>query len=123
MALYTDINTQYLVNSSPVLVNDMAAIQNKLSNLLRCSKRSRFRRPTFGVRLWELIHEPCDVQTANIILQDFYDAIAEWMGEIELDYSACKVLTLPEKNGYSCFLSYYVPHLDTAGSLSFRAWR
>ena len=123
MAKYIDIFSNYGVLTGNIKVEDIDAIQNKLSNLLRCPLGSRFRQPLFGTRLWEFIHEPCDSYTANEIKRDFFDKIKAFMPEIQVFANQISITPLPTKDGYSCNLPYYVPNLDYSGSLSFNARR
>ena len=58
MAVYIDIYSDYGQIKGGIKVADIDAVQNKLTNLLRCPLGSRFRQPLFGVRLWEFILQP-----------------------------------------------------------------
>ena len=51
MAVYIDIYSDYGQIKGGIKVADIDAVQNKLTNLLRCPLGSRFRQPLFGVRL------------------------------------------------------------------------
>jgi phage baseplate assembly protein W len=124
MAVYTDLNTDYVLNSGSLLLHDMTALQNKLFNLLRCRLGSRFRQPRFGTRLPELVHEPCDEHTAEEIMRDFIDKIGEWMSdEIELILEQTYVVPRPSGDGFLVHLAYYAPKLRSEGALSFSALR
>lgn len=123
MALYIDILSDFGIVSSPIKVTEINAIQNKLTNLLRCPLGSRFRQPLFGTRLWEFIHEPCDEYTAEQIREDFFDKIKEFMPEIEIYSSQITITPLPTRDGFACNLPYFVPRLNYFGALSFNARR
>ena len=123
MAVYIDIYSDYGQIKGGIKVADIDAVQNKLTNLLRCPIGSRFRQPLFGVRLWEFIHEPCDDFTAEQIQDDFFQAIIKWMPEIQVFASQISVVPLSTGDGFACNLPYFVPRLEFSGSLSFNARR
>lgn len=121
--MFRDLNTDYGLNTSPILITELDAIQNKLYNLLRCPKGSRFMQPEFGTNLLQFIHEPCDGVTAHKIRMDFILAIERWMPEILLDLNNTYVVQNPSVTGYYVKLSYSIPLLNTTTSLSFNAVR
>lgn len=121
---FKDINTGYGQNTLPFVLTDGQALQNKLMNLLTCQYGTRFRRPTFGTRLFMMVHEPCDGSTAHDILYELLNAISTWMkGEIEVVLNQSMVLPLPTSNGFYVKITYYAPLLQQQASVSFAATR
>src|ERR1700751_6163492 len=84
-APYIDANTLVGENNLPDLVPDVLAINNSLYNLLSCPLGSRLFQPEYGSRLWQLLFEPVDAQTATEIRSSFIQSIERWEPRIILD--------------------------------------
>lgn len=122
--IFLDINTQFGQTKAPVLLADMHAIQNKMMNLFRCPKGSRFRQPEFGTRLNEFVHQPVDSITTHEILNDLLGALSRWMkDEVSVSMQDSYVVPTPNKDGYYVKISFSVPRLRKPGTLSFSAMR
>lgn len=122
--IFIDVNTDAALTTGGVLLGDMAAIQNKLLNLLRCPIGSRFRQPEFGTLLNQFVHELTDRITTEAILNDLLTAIGRWMkDEIVVTMGSSYVVPMPSGAGYYVKISYSVPKLRQTGALSFSALR
>ena len=123
MTVYSDFNSDFSLNNLPPLLTDAQAVQNKLLNLLRCMRGSRYRQPEFGTLLPWYVHEPCDDETADAIISDIIPAIRRWVPEIQLRLSHCFIAPNDQGNGFQCQISYYIPQLQVSDSLNFNATR
>jgi uncharacterized protein len=108
-AIWIDVNTMLSLNTLPDrLPDEQAIIYGSLTNLFNCpiGERSRIFQPTYGLLLWELIHEPIDEITAGLIQTGLLQSLATWEPRIGVDLSNSSVqtdLTIP---GYVVTIAY-----------------
>ena len=108
-AIWIDVNTMLSINTLPDrLPNEQAIIYGSLTNLFNCpvGERSKTFQPTYGLVLWELIHEPIDETTARLIETGLVQSLATWEPRIKVDLSRSKVT--PDLNipGYFVHIEY-----------------
>ena len=116
----TLVNTQ---NNQSIDVSDEQAIQNSLYNLFSCQIGTRPWLPEYGTNLPKFIFEPCDNVTAIKIEQSLIESIQRWEPRIKLLKTTDIVSTLPTNDGFSVFVTYYIPKLNKIASFNFRAMR
>lgn len=121
--LYRDINSDYGVNTMPLVLEDEAALQNKILNFMRCVRGTRLHHPTYGSNLERYLHEPCDDLTAEMIYLDMISGLQNWFPEIKVNPGASSVIPLPDLTGFYVTVTYSVPILKISGALSFQATR
>lgn len=119
--VYRDVNADFGVTTKPSIIYDEQAVQGKMLNLFRCPRGTRLHRPTFGSDLFRLIHEPCDHYTADKIFTDLFEAIKEWIPEVDIDMGRSSVTPLDSRTGFSVYLTYSIPKLKVTGSFNFDA--
>lgn len=108
-AIWIDVNTMLAINTLPDrLPNEQAIIYGSLTNLFNCpiGGRSRTFQPTYGLVLWEIIHEPIDETTARLLNTGLIQSLATWEPRIQVDTAASTVtpdLTIP---GYLVHIEY-----------------
>lgn len=81
-ATYVDVNPTFDPNTSPaiLLTDTYAIVHGSLSNLFACPKggRSRIFQEDYWSGLYQLLQEPFDDQTANLISMATKQAISAW---------------------------------------------
>ena len=108
-ATWLDVNTDDGLNANSLLVPDIQAINNSLTNLFRCPIGSRGKtfQPTYGTYLYQFLQEPMDDQTTNKVRASLIQSIEYWEPRIQLDYGNTTVQAVPSLPGYVIRISYY----------------
>ena len=108
-ATWLDVNTNYGLNPSALLLPDIQAINNSLMNLFSCPIGSRGRtfQPTYGTYLYQALQEPLDDLTTNKVRASLIQSIEYWEPRIQLDYGNTEVIAVPSLPGYLIRLAYY----------------
>jgi phage baseplate assembly protein W len=106
---FSDINSGFsFSNNSKLIVEDVAAINNQITNILSTQIGSRPFEPTYGSDLYDLLFDPIDDLTAWKIETASFDALATWMPRIRVLYPLCRVEPLNTNDGYNVRLPYQV---------------
>lgn len=116
--IYVDVNTLFGINARPELLNNVAAINNSLYNLMSCPIGQRPFLRAYGSRLPFLLQEPADEITASEIRLDLYQSIRRWEPRITLDSQNSSVALLPTKDGFAVELFYTINNLNVSGKFS-----
>lgn len=86
-ATYVDVNPTFDPNTSPaiLLTDTYAIVHGSLANLFACPKggRSRIFQEDYWSGLYQLLHEPFDGETANLISIATKQAINSWEPRID----------------------------------------
>lgn len=107
LVLYTDINNNFTLDKYDLVIVNIEAINNQIHNILTTIIGSRWKEPTFGSMLPELLFDPLDDITAWLIETATWDALITWLGDrIELDLSQCRVLVNSVNQGYDATVVY-----------------
>ena len=117
---FSDINTNFMVNSATLIVTGKSAHDNKISNILTTPLGSDPFEPLFGSLLPFRLHEPINSFTAELIRQDSIEAINKWMfGTVSIFLNQTNVYELSTEEGYSIFLPF--SYEDTGTIQNFEA--
>ena len=106
---YIDVNPNPSTNTHGDLVRDrQAIIISSLSNLFQCHEgdRGRIFRPDYYTRLYQLLQEPIDRTTSNIIRISLIQSIQKWEPRIELIESDTGVVPDYRIPGYHVVVSF-----------------
>lgn len=122
-AVWLDLSTDYGLNTDPLLVPDIQAVNNSLRNLLRCPIGSRGRtfRPTYGTYLFHALQEPIDEKTTDAIRASLVQSIEYWEPRIGLDYANTLVLAVPQLPGYVVKIAYFYRLTNQYVTTTFKA--
>lgn len=108
-AIWIDVNTMLALNVLPDrLPDEQAIVYGSLTNLFNCpiGGRSKTFQPTYGLLLWELIHEPIDETTARLIQTGLVQSLATWEPRIKVDLTRSTVTPNLSIPGYEVHIEY-----------------
>lgn len=111
MPQLVDVNTNYGLNTKPILLNTIDSVNVGLLNLLKTPIGSRRFQPEYGTNLEYYLQEPMDDQTAYLLETHIFSAIPRWMPRIELDLTQTRVSIDQSLPGYQIVLAYKI--IDT----------
>lgn len=115
-AIIQELNTNYDYNSNPLIISNIAAINNEIYNILSTRPGERPFEPTFGCFLADLIFEPLVPMTAFRIRNEIFGALLKWEPRITVIQSQTSVTILTNVRGWAINVVYYVPNLQVNGS-------
>ena len=101
-----DINIDFKIGSSELIIYDEQSIESMLSNIWLTLKGERPFEPTFGSNIPALLWEPCDNITADYIETEIFDSTMQWMPYINIDYRNTSVSAFPDYNLYYVKIAY-----------------
>ena len=114
-SIYSDVNSNYRGESLSEVLVDIDAVNGSIENILNTTPGERFFLPEFGSNLLDLIHEPINEETSELILDRVSLAIEQWEHRVRLRYAESRVIPYPDRNLYDLTLIYDVIGLDQEG--------
>ena len=110
-ATWIDVNTLTTKSTLPDRVPDVVSIYaSSLVNLFNCpiGARGPIFEPEYGTNLYQLLQEPIDEQTSDLIMISLIQAISRWEPRITIDYGATSVTPNYRIPGYQIRITYTV---------------
>lgn len=83
---------------------NIAAIQDALHNIISTSPGERLFNPEFGCAIEDLLFEPCDENTAFMILTTISDCISRWDVRFRVNLARTEITPDPENNAFRVLL-------------------
>lgn len=80
-----DIDLEKGVDGDVKAQTDIDAVKNSLRNIFQTFQGSRRMLPEFALNIYQLLFEPIDKYTGQLIAERFIDAIEVWDDRIEID--------------------------------------
>lgn len=106
---FRDLSAAYQNGSPLLIVDDVSALNNQISNLLTTDIGSRHFEPTFGSRCPTLVWEPCDEQTSWLLETAIIEALQQWMGSrIKFTPGDIRVFPVKEVQAFDAVIQYEV---------------
>lgn len=120
---FADVNAYF--RSSPalpvLLLNNFTATNMQLAYLYGTQKRTRDLWPSFGCNIPNLLYEPCDTVTGQLLRNEIIVATATWQPRVELIVSRIEIYPVPDEYLFVADIPYrYLPEgnsFDTASLL------
>jgi len=91
-----------------VLTQESDAIDQSIENILSTRIGDRFYNPTFGSNIHEILFEPLNQSTANLLFQEIVRALGLWEPRIEIQTSASIVEVDQEEYAFRIILVYLI---------------
>jgi phage baseplate assembly protein W len=121
---YSDINTNYMQNSSVLILSGKSAIDNKISNILTTPLGSDPFEPLFGSLLPFRLHDHINSVTAELIKQDSIDALDRWMfNTITVYRNQANVTPLSSEEGYHIYIPFSYEDIGTIQNFEAKVYR
>lgn len=115
MALYTDINANYMVDSNVLILEDEDAVNGELENCLGIQVLEMWWEPTVGSSLRHYLFEQVDEVTASLIWMEVLDRVPIWMPHITL-MQGTGVYTDYDEQQYTVVICYRINGTRIDGS-------
>jgi phage baseplate assembly protein W len=109
--LWVDMRLRFAQEDGLPIVLDDDALNESIRNILFTRKQDRFFNRTFASDLEELVFEPIDDLTAQLLLSRVVILLSSWEPRIQVDLSRSSVTALPDDNQYNVNIRYV--KLDT----------
>ena len=106
MAIYSDVN-QYDPQSKPVLF-EIEPIYQSIHNILATRKTERLFNPEFGSSIKDVIFEPIDDVTEQLIFNRIIEAIEKWEPRVIILYSESGVEALVDEHKFNVTIAFKV---------------
>lgn len=118
-AIFIDVNP-HPSPGAPVILFDGTAILASIRNLLLSPEGSRGRifQEDYFARLFDLLHEPLDSTTANLISVSLYQSIIRWEPRIRMQPSDVQVFVDEVLPGYRILLAVAVNGVTSRANFS-----
>ena len=100
MPTYSDLS----LYPSPVTAIDIDAIKNSIDLCLEYAIKERLNNPQFGCDLHDLLFEPIDEETADLILFVLLSCIPDWDPRLRIVPAKSIVTPFPDYNRYDISL-------------------
>jgi hypothetical protein len=96
---FTDVSAYY--TNSPalpvLLLNNFTATNMQLAYLFGTLRRTRDLWPTFGCNIPNILYEPCDTVTGQLLRNEIIVAVQAWQPRIELIISRIEIYPIPDE--------------------------
>lgn len=106
MAIYSDLNSRYGIDSNKLIITDHDAVKHSLDSMFKYTNKSRFMRPNFVSKLWILLYRTISTDTAFDILQAIQDMVAEREPRIRINMKKTMIVADRSNKQYLVTLGY-----------------
>jgi len=116
----TDLDSDYNEETTRnIIVKNRDAIRNLVFNLLSCNNGANYNfqgdrlyEPTYGCMLERKLFEPVDEFTASDITEIIYDAVTDFLPELNLMRSNIATEVTDDNQGYRVVLIYSINNIQ-----------
>jgi phage baseplate assembly protein W len=110
--LYLDLNSQYTEDGQQLVLENIAAVNGEILNLIMTPIGSRHFEPEVGSAIPDLLFDQPSTVTIWVMKNKLFEAITRWMPYVQFDYKNSIIVPLQDSSGYYFRLIYSIFGLD-----------
>lgn len=116
--IYSDVNKDYQVDSNPLVVQDVVAINKSIANILNTVPGERLFLPEFGSYITDFVFDPINSNTAHSLLVTAISAIERWEPRVRILSQLSTVIPFPDESRYEMTIVYEVILTQDTGTFN-----